>query len=172
MCPGVGLLGRVVDLVLVFWETSVLFSTAAAPVSIPTNSAGGLRFLHTSSIYYLQTSAILTSVRQPLTVILTRISLIISDDARLSVCWLACISLEKCLSLQLVPWLSFGHLVWAVCIFWKLSPCWPHHLQIFSLIPQIIFVLFLVSFAVQKLISLIGSHLFIFASISVASGLT
>lgn len=68
MCPGVGLLGHVVDLVLVF-GFSVLFSTVAALVSIPTNSVGGAPFSHTSSIYYLQTSAILTSVRQPLTVV-------------------------------------------------------------------------------------------------------
>ena len=35
---GVGLLDRVVALFLVFWETSLLFSTLAAPIYIPTNS--------------------------------------------------------------------------------------------------------------------------------------
>ena len=41
------LLGRMVVLYLVFRETSILFSTVAAPVYIPTNSVGGFFFLHT-----------------------------------------------------------------------------------------------------------------------------
>ena len=49
---------------------------------------------------------------------------------------------------------------WAVCIFWKLSPCQLHHLEIFSPI----------SFAVQKLISLTKCSLFIFVFISITSG--
>ena len=36
------------------WLSSILFSTVAAPVSIPTSNVGGLSLLHTfSSIYYL-----------------------------------------------------------------------------------------------------------------------
>ena len=38
MCPRVGLLSRMVVLFLVFWETSILFSTVAAPICIPTSS--------------------------------------------------------------------------------------------------------------------------------------
>ena len=54
MYPGVELLGHMVALFLGFWETSILFSTMAAPIYIPTNSVGGFPFLHTlSSIYYL-----------------------------------------------------------------------------------------------------------------------
>ena len=34
--PGVELLGHMVVLFLVFWETSLLFSTVAAPIYIPT----------------------------------------------------------------------------------------------------------------------------------------
>ena len=44
------------------------------------------------------------------------------------------------------------------------------HLQIFSPILWVVFILFMVSFAVQKLISLIRFHSFIFAFISVALG--
>ena len=59
--------------------------------------------------------------------------------------------------------------VWIVCILWKLSLCWLHHLQIFFSSLQVIF-LFYGSFAVQKLISLIRSYLFSFGFISFALG--
>ena len=45
-------------------------------------------------------------------------------------------------------------------MFWKLSPCQLHHLQIFSL--SSLFILFMVSFAVKKLLSLIRSYLLSF----------
>jgi len=50
--PGVGFLDRMAT--LDFEGTSILFSTVAAPISIPINSVGGFLFLHTlSRIYYL-----------------------------------------------------------------------------------------------------------------------
>ena len=50
------LLGHGVDLFLIFWGTSTLFSRAAAPVCIPTNSARGFPFLHIlANIYSLLT---------------------------------------------------------------------------------------------------------------------
>ena len=60
--------------------------------------------------------------------------------------------------------------MWTVCIFWKLIPCWLHYLQIFSPHCRLSFHFVYVSFAVQKLVRLIMSHLFIFAFISVALG--
>ena len=57
ICPAVKLLGHLLDLCLDFFfnGTSILFSTAAAPTSIPTNSVGGFPFLHKlSSIYFSQ----------------------------------------------------------------------------------------------------------------------
>ena len=51
-------------------------------------------------------------------------------------------------------------ILWAICIFWKLSPCQSHYLWIFSPI-GCLFVLFTVSFAVTKYIGLIRSDLFI-----------
>ena len=44
--PEVELLGYMVVLFLVFWETSILFSTVAAPIYIPINSVRGFPFLH------------------------------------------------------------------------------------------------------------------------------
>ena len=45
-CPRVGLLDHKATLFLVFGGTSILFSTVAAPIFIPTNSVGGFLFLH------------------------------------------------------------------------------------------------------------------------------
>ena len=46
--PGVELLGHMVVLFLVFWETSILFSTVAVPIYIPPSSVQGF-FFSTSS---------------------------------------------------------------------------------------------------------------------------
>ena len=51
-------------------------------------------------------------------------------------------------------------------MFWKLSPCESYHSQIFSVTPWLSF-LFMFFFAVQELVSLIRSSLFIFAFIYV-----
>ena len=47
--PGVGLIDHMILLFLVFWGTSILSSTVAAPTYIPTNSVGRIPFLHTLS---------------------------------------------------------------------------------------------------------------------------
>ena len=49
VCPGVGLLGRMVVLFPVFKGISTLFSIVAVLVCIPTNSVRGFPFLHTLS---------------------------------------------------------------------------------------------------------------------------
>ena len=43
------LLGHMVLLFLVFWETFILFLTVAAPIYIPTNNVQGFHFFFTSS---------------------------------------------------------------------------------------------------------------------------
>ena len=80
-----------------------------------------------------------------------------------------CMSYLDTFFLGLLPifWLNYLSywVVWAIYILWKFILCFLHCLFVFSQSIDCLLVLFMVSFAVQNLVSLIRSHLFTFAFI-------
>ena len=172
-----GILGTYGSLFLVFKRISILSSIVVISMYIPTNRAKAVPFLHP-----LQHLLLVDFGWWPfwLCEVIPHCSfhLHFSNNEKRWASFHVLISHRLwwnfCLGLLPTFWLwrllSWYWVAWAVCIFWKLILCQLFRLLWFPPILRVVFSPCAVSFAVQKRLSLMSSHLFIFVFISIILG--
>ena len=144
--PEVSLLN--INLVLLFWEISLLFSIVAIPIYISTNSMqGSLFFMFFVNFCYLY--------------IFDDSPLRLSDIFQLNVCLFEFIlSYKCCLYILDINQITYHYIF--KYFFQIFISKYSLHFQIFSPSVGCLFILPMVSFAIQKILNLIRSYWFIF----------
>ena len=124
-----------------FWETSILFSTVAPPKYVPANSVGGTLFSTPSSAFII---CRFLNDGQHEVVPYCYFDLHSSNNWWYSAyfhmlignLYMSSLEISICVFCPFFGWVVFCFdlffCCWVVCIFWRLSPCLTHHLQILS----------------------------------------
>ena len=191
-----GIVGWYGSFIPVFKGISILSSIVAVSIHIPTNSARGFPFLCilSSFIVGFLMITILTGVRWCFIVVLICISLIVSENSQSQTTerlnWLKskvehlfiCLLAIYMSSLEICLFRSFAHLLTGFFFFLVLNYMRCLHILeinplplvsfaiIFSHSKGFLFSLFIISFALQNLLSLIIIYLFISVFISITLG--
>ena len=156
------ILDRIAVLLLIFWGSSILFTMAATPIYIPTNSARGFLFLspHQGLSFTFWTIATLKGMKWHLTMVLVFISLMTSGVQHLSMhlvafyqryLWYLCGETSIQVLCPIFNFFFCCWVVWVLFMFWILTPYFIYIVhRYFYRYLRCLFTLLMVSSAVQR----------------------